>query len=181
MIPVREGTPLVMQLYLWTSFCTPGPPLNDVNPADDALVVYHEYTHGMTNRLVTDAAGFPALNGPQPGAMDEGFADWYALDMLNGQGLEPDSAAPGELVAGTYEHDALRSQPFDCPVGAPAAACPGTGPAGSGGYTYGDFGRVLGMPEVHADGEIWVETLWDLRTRLIADHGARRGSSAHGR
>ena len=28
------------------------------------------------------------------------------------------------------------------------------------------------MPEVHADGEIWVETLWDLRTRLIADHGA---------
>jgi extracellular elastinolytic metalloproteinase len=174
-IPVPEGTPLVMQIYLWTSNCSPGPPLNDVNAADDALVIYHEYTHGMTNRLVTDAAGFPALNGPQPAAMDEGFADWYALDMLNGQGLELDTAAPGELVAGRYEHDALRTQPFDCPIGAPASACPGTGTAGSGGYTYGDFGRVVGTPEVHADGEIWVETLWDLRTRLIADHGAGEG------
>jgi hypothetical protein len=28
---------------------------------------------------------------------------------------------------------------------------------------------------VHADGEIWVETLWDLRARLIADHGAADG------
>ena len=31
------------------------------------------------------------------------------------------------------------------------------------------------MPEVHADGEIWVQTLWDLRTRMIADHGAGPG------
>jgi extracellular elastinolytic metalloproteinase len=171
-IPVREGIPLVMQIYLWSSSCPPGSPLNDVNAADDALVVYHEYTHGLTNRLVTDAAGFPALNGAQPGAMDEGFADWYALDALNGQGFEPDSPTPGELRAGSYENDALRTQPFDCPVAAAAPACPGTPGAGSGGYTYGDFGRILGAPEVHADGEIWVETLWDLRTRLLADHPA---------
>jgi extracellular elastinolytic metalloproteinase len=174
-IPVPHGTPLVMQLYLWSSFCPPGFPLNDVNPADDALIVYHEYTHGMTNRLVTDGAGLPALNGAQPGAMDEGLADWYALDMLNAQGFEPDTTAPGELSAGKYEHDVLRSQPFDCPVGASAAACPGTATAGPGGYTYGDFARILNTHEVHADGEIWVETLWDLRTVLIADHGVGPG------
>ncbi len=174
-IPVPDGTALVMQLYLWSSYCFPGPPLTDVNPADDALIVYHEYTHGMTNRLVTDASGFPALNGQQPEAMDEGFADWYAVDMLNAQGLEPDSAAPGELVAGRYEHDALRTQAFDCPVGASAPACPGTPTAGPGGYTYGDFGHVVGSAEPHADGEIWVETLWDLRAGLIADHGAGEG------
>ena len=69
--------------------------LNDVNAADDALIVYHEYTHGMTNRLVTDAGGFPALNGAQPGAMDEGFADWYALDLLNAQGLRADTGRAG--------------------------------------------------------------------------------------
>jgi hypothetical protein len=28
---------------------------------------------------------------------------------------------------------------------------------------------------VHADGEIWVETLWDLRARLIADYGFTMG------
>ena len=172
-IPVPDGTPLPMQIYLWSGFCVPG--LHDVNAADDALIVYHEYTHGMTNRLVTDAGGMPALNGPQAGAMDEGFADWYAFDMLNGRGLEPDSAAPGELRLGRYENDALRTQPIDCPVGASPAACPGTAPGGSGGYTYGDFAKILGDDEVHADGEIWVETLWDLRTRLIADHGAVGG------
>jgi extracellular elastinolytic metalloproteinase len=175
-IPVPDGLPLFMQIYLWSNACTTAQlALNDVNAADDGLIVYHEYTHGMTNRLVTDASGFPALNGWQPGAMDEGFADWYALDLLNAQGFEPDSGTPGELRAGRYENDALRTQPFDCPVGASAAACPGTGGAGSGGYTYGDFARILNGPEVHADGEIWVETLWDLRARLIADHGAADG------
>ena len=32
--------------------------------------------------------------------------------------------------------------------------------------TYGDFGKIAGGPEVHADGEIWLETLWDLRNAL---------------
>ena len=31
---------------------------------------------------------------------------------------------------------------------------------------------IAGGPEVHADGEIWGETLWDLRTRL----GSKRPS-----
>ena len=45
--------------------------------------------------------------------------------------------------------------------------CPGpdTG-AGDGGYTYGDLGEIIGFPEVHADGEIWVQALWDLRTAI---------------
>ena len=30
-------------------------------------------------------------------------------------------------------------------------------------------------PEVHADGEIWMQTLWDLRTRLIGAHGRADG------
>jgi extracellular elastinolytic metalloproteinase len=174
-IPVPDGAPLFMQIFLWSNLCTPSLALNDVNAADDALIVYHEYTHGMTNRLVTDGAGFPAMNGWQPGAMDEGTADWFALDLLNAQGLEPDSAASGELRAGKYENDALRTQPYDCPVGASGAVCPGTVSVGSGGYTYGDFARILGGPEVHADGEIWVETLWDLRARLIATYGAAAG------
>jgi hypothetical protein len=70
-----------------------------------------------------------------------------------------------------YEKTVLRSQPFDCPVGASAPVCPGSATAGSGGYTYADFGRVDPPGwEPHADGEIWVETLWDLRTRMVAAH-----------
>ena len=99
-IPVKDGDPLVdadLPLVATVCLCR-GLALNDVNAADDGLIVYHEYTHGMTNRLVTDAGGNPAMNGRQPGAMDEGFADWYALDMLTGQGIEPYTAAPGELT-----------------------------------------------------------------------------------
>ena len=35
--------------------------------------------------------------------------------------------------------------------------------------------RSSASPEVHADGEIWVETLWDLRQALIGAHGGRGG------
>jgi extracellular elastinolytic metalloproteinase len=182
-IPVPDGLSMFMQVYLWSNACsTSFVSANDVNAADDALIIDHEYTHGMTNRLVTDGAGFPAMNGWQPGAMDEGFADWYSLDYLVGRGLEADTALPGELEGGGYEQTPLRSQPWDCPVGAAASACPGAGAAGTGGYTYGDFAKIffdgsnLG-PEVHADGEIWVETLWDLRTRMIAAHGTTIGIS----
>jgi extracellular elastinolytic metalloproteinase len=60
----------------------------------------------------------------------------------------------------------LRTQPVDCPVGTADVDCHGTPTAGSGGYTYGDFGFVLGFPEVHSDGEIWLQALWDLRQDL---------------
>ena len=49
---------------------------------------------------------------------------------------------------------------------------------GPGGYTYGDFGKVIGFPEVHADGEIWLETLWQIRQALgpaIAETLVTRG------
>ncbi len=57
----------------------------------------------------------------------------------------------------------MRSQPIDCPVTPVVANCPG------GGYTYADFGHVAGFPEVHADGEIWAQTLWDLRAAVGPD------------
>jgi extracellular elastinolytic metalloproteinase len=31
---------------------------------------------------------------------------------------------------------------------------------------YGDFPNIIGIPEVHASGEIWGQTLWDLRNKL---------------
>ena len=48
-------------------------------------------------------------------------------------------------------------------MGGASPKCPGRAAAGPGGYTYGDYGKIAGAPEVHGDGEIWVETLWDRR------------------
>src|SRR5262249_20704487 len=99
----------------------------------------------------------------------EAWSDWYAMDFLVNLGFQKDTKAPGDVRIGNYVGagaDLIRTQPMDCPVGTTSTLCPGTPGAGAGGYTYGDFGRIIGGPEVHADGEIWGETLWDLRTAL---------------
>jgi extracellular elastinolytic metalloproteinase len=159
-----DGSPPLMQMYLWRS------PYRNISSGSDAAILYHEYTHGLSNRLVKDAEGAGALNSAQAGAMGEGWSDWYAQDFIVGQFPELDTGASGEVVMGEYTDSGssrLRTEPLDCPVvGADAVRCPGRPALGSGGYTYGDFGRIASGAEVHADGEIWTQTLWDLRTAL---------------
>ncbi|GGK81418.1 M36 family metallopeptidase [Mangrovihabitans endophyticus] len=169
MLPTPDGVPGRMQMYLFSDPSWPDDPFLAANSGDEADVVYHEYTHGMSNRLVVDASGNSTLTGFQGYAMGEAWSDWYAFDHLAALGFQTDTAKPGEVLVGRYVSDdqnLIRTQPLDCTVGADAEVCPGTSGAGSGGYTYGDFGKIIGFPESHADGEIWGETLWDLRSML---------------
>lgn len=164
-----DGTAPRMQMYLFPLPGDPTDPFLASNGGDEADIVYHEYTHGLSNRLVVDAMGMSTLGNVQAGSMGEAWSDWYAMDFLVNLGFQTDTNAPGEVLVGTYvgqHQNLIRTQPLDCPVGTTSAACPGTPGAGPGGYTYGDFGRIIGQPEVHADGEIWGETLWDLRKAL---------------
>jgi len=167
-----DGQPGKMQMYLWST------PYPAVNGGDDASVVYHEYTHGMTNRLVGGDGEANGLLARQSQAMGEGWSDFYAMDYLVRQRLVDDTAAPGDVVMGAYVTDdadtGIRHNALDCPVGdvADPEHCPGSTTAGPGGFTFGDLGRVAAYSadhptfEVHADGEIWAETLWDLREKI---------------
>ena len=171
-----DGQSPRMQMYLWHDPTTDyfgGPSADPFVPADganEADIVYHEYTHGLSNRLVVDSLGNSTLGNIQAGSMGEAWSDWYAFDYLVASGLIPDTSASGELRVGQYLEngaDLIRTEPLDCAVGSSAPLCPGTPDVGhAGGYTYGDFGHIIGRPEVHADGEIWGQTLWDLRTAL---------------
>ena len=163
-----DGESPIMQMYLFAA--VPGlEGLPSANGGDDAEVLFHEYTHGLSNRLVTFPDGTGAVGSVQAGAMGEGWSDWYATDALNSMGFKPDDPGDGNLIMGYYTFAGLlRFNPIDCPPGAGGSACPGTPGAGSGGFTYGDFGKVAGVPEVHSDGEIWLETLWDLRNAVGA-------------
>jgi extracellular elastinolytic metalloproteinase len=159
-----DGMSPTMQMYLFR--VGGGLALPSANGGDDAEVVYHEYTHGLSHRLVLFPDGTSGLTNQQGNSMGEGWSDWYAEDFLNNLGFKPDTPAVGDVVIGAITFNSqLRTQPIDCPVGAPAP-CFGSPDAGPGGYTYGDFGDVLGGPEVHADGEIWLETLWQIRQDL---------------
>ena len=174
-----DGTSPRMQMYLFNDPVADDPlfggtpradPFIQGNGGDEADVVYHEFTHGLSNRLVVDADGNSTLGGIQAGAMGEAWSDWYAMDYLVNAGQLTDTAAPAELRVGEYVgtgRDLIRTQPMDCPVGSGASACTGGNTPHTGGYTYGDYGHIIPQGvEVHADGEIWGETLWDLRTAL---------------
>ena len=168
-----DGSAPRMQMYLFTSISGSfaSDPTPDVNGGDDASVVYHEYTHGLSSRLITYADGWSALDAFQSAAMGEGWSDWYAMDYLVAKGYAPNTAANGEVTLDRYVGNGkhtLRTEGLDCPLTPKNTACPGGSATGSaGGYTLGDMGRVCSCgPEVHADGEIWAQTLWDLRTAV---------------
>jgi extracellular elastinolytic metalloproteinase len=170
-----DGTPPIMQMYLFKKLPRFGlPTIPSANGGDDAEVVYHEYTHGLSNRLVVYPDGNSGLDNQQAGSMGEAWSDWYAEDFLNNEGYKPDTAAEGLVVMGQLTFaGVLRSQPVDCPANDNSSGrCPGGFDTSAGGYTYGDFGHITSFdgvhpaPEVHADGEIWLEALWDLRMAL---------------
>src|SRR6476620_32613 len=114
-----------MELCLFTSGGLS--PYRDTNGGDDAAVLYHEYTHGLSSRLVTNVNGTQALNSAQAGAMGEGWSDFYAMDFLarpaaddGGLPYVDDTGAPGEVHMGRYTDDvanAIRTEALDCPVG----------------------------------------------------------------
>lgn len=125
-----------MQQYLFTS---PNP---DRDSSMDGDIVFHEYGHGISNRLIGN--GSTALSGTQSGAMGEGWSDYWGI-TLNGDG------AMGEYSTGN-------------PIGIRRAAY--SVPAATVHDSYADV--CVGGCQVHRDGEVWAATLWDLRASLGA-------------
>jgi Zn-dependent metalloprotease len=126
-----------MQQFLFTA---PNP---DRDSSVDSDVVFHEYGHGISNRLIGN--GSTALGGTQSGAMGEGWSDYWATTINN-------DGVMGEYVT----QDNAR--------GVRRAAY--TVPAAAVHDSYADV--CAGGCEVHNDGEVWAATLWDLRTQLGA-------------
>ncbi len=153
MLTLPDGIPPWSGMFLWE-------PINDAFEGPytdgnfDAGVIEHEYAHGLSNRYV---AGGEALGSHQSGSMGEGWGDWYALNYLHREGLYEKSVV-GEYVTGNGARG-IRNWAYD------------DNPTG-----FGDIGYDLSGPEVHSDGEIWTTTLWDLRKKLVAQHGQAQGS-----
>ena len=163
-----DGQSPTMQMFLWHQpFAGAGDPFIAADGSNDAGIVYHEYTHGLSNRLVVDSLGNSTLNSLQAGAMGEAWGDWYGNDFLANDGLLTDDPDVADVRVGNYVgggFDLIRTEPIDCtPSMTAAQGCPGGVTTGEGGYTYGDMAKIIGVPEVHADGEVWGQTLWQIR------------------
>src|SRR5215468_3892700 len=144
-----DGSPGRVQMFLWT-----GTPMRDGDL--DQQVVLHELTHGTSNRLIGNARG---LIGAQAGGMGEGWSDWFSLTLLRNETDSIDGVYPvGGFVINNYARG-IRRNPYSTRTDVFT-------------FTYKDIAL---SSEVHNVGEIWCNTLWEMRAVLIQRYGFKEG------
>ena len=157
-----EGVVPITNMFLWqpipTTFYSPC-----VDGDYDMSVIAHEYGHLISNRMV----GGPnaPLAGNQAQAMGESWSDLSAAEFLNSQGLVPIADenpfavgpyATGDKVAGIRNY-AMNDSPLNYSDVGYDFAC-------------NQAGICTQRTQVHADGEIWSATNFDIRQAMIAQY-----------
>ncbi len=172
-----DGSSPRMQMFLWT-----GPtPARDGD--FDGEVVLHEYTHGLSNRLVGGGVG---ISANQTRGMGEGWSDFYGIALL----AEPADDLSASWARGGYSRYLL-SGTFNQNYYFGGRRYPYSTDLTKNPLTFKDIDTVLasahpGIPvspvvgstpsEVHNEGEVWCVTLWDARANLINKFGYAIGS-----
>jgi extracellular elastinolytic metalloproteinase len=150
-----DGRPPITNMYLWQpiagAFYAPC-----VDGDFDMTVIGHEYTHAISNRMV--AGPDAGLSGLQAGAMGESWSDLTAMEILNEYGAVPvGSESPfaiGAYVTGDPVAGIRNYNMSDSPL------------------NYSDVAYDITGGQVHADGEIWSATNFDIREALLARYPA---------
>lgn len=152
MLTLPDGLPAWSGMFLWEPIA--GAFEGEYADGDyDAGIIYHEYSHALSNRLV---AGGESLGSHQSGSMGEAWGDWFAMHYLIKNGMQ-EKAVVGAYVTGN-EDRGIRSWALeDSPL------------------QFGDIGFDIIGPEVHADGEIWAAILWKVREDILASLGKEAG------
>lgn len=184
-----DGARPRMQMFLWTG------PTPDFDGTIDGDVLFHEVTHGLSNRLHGNSAG---LSTNMARGMGEGWSDFYAHTMLSTptdpqNGIYTTGGYATYLIAagftGNYYYGIRRY---------PKAVLAFTGGINNrphNAYTFRDinsdcntrlnntnfaFARgpigVTQCDQVHNIGEIWSSALWEVRDRFIQRLGAAAGN-----
>ena len=143
----RDGVPPQMNMGLVSA--------TGRHTAFDADVVFHEYVHGLTNRLVGGRLDDFSLDMPQSRGLGEGWSDYFALTIQN-YGKSEERVVTGDWVVGNNR--GIRGFPYDENF---PDHC---GKIGTGRYHL----RADGRPQVHNIGEIWCATLMQMNRKLGA-------------
>ncbi len=126
----------------------------------DMAVIGHEYGHMVENRLIGKGG---TRGGHHAGAMGESSGDLLGMEVLNEYGFVPVSGenkfAVGAYATGNKQRG-IRNYGMN------------TSP-----LNFSDMGYDLTGPQVHADGEIWSATNYDIRQALVAKYGAGNAQS----
>lgn len=157
-LTLQDGVPGITNQYFFQplagSFYAPC-----IDGDFDATVWAHEYTHAISNRMVSGPDS--GLSGLQAGSMGESWSDLVAMEQLNEYNLLDRSQ---RYVIGGYatgdRKDGIRNYALDRDP-----------------LNYSDVGYDSTGPEVHADGEIWNAVNFALRSRLTAKYDRTYPSS----
>ncbi len=171
-----DGSPGRMQMYVFTG---PNP---DRDGDFDQEIVIHEYTHGLSNRLVGGGIGISAL---QTRGMGEGWSDFYGLCLLGAPADDPN----GVYAAGAYAsyqlagltqnyYFGIRRYPYSTDLLKNPLTLKDLDPAQISAHAGVPKSPIAGgtADQVHNQGELWCVTLWEARALLIARHGATAGN-----
>ncbi len=174
-----DGYPGRMQMYIFTGMS----PRRDGDL--DAEVVLHEYSHGLSWRLV---GGGQALGDTQSDGMGEGWSDFYALALLS----EAGDNVNGNYAAGAYAsyriggpsdlynyYFGIRRYPYTTDMSKNPLTFKDIDPAqadycSSGAPYHTTMFGACGTgdaAEVHNSGEAWCVALWEARANLINRYG----------
>ena len=166
-ITLPDGVPGITNMYLWQpiagAFYAPC-----VDGDYDMSVIGHEYTHAISNRM----AGGPdaGLSGTQARAMGESWSDLVAVEFLNEFNLVPtNNESPfsvGAYVTGNKDRGIRNYNMSTSPLN-----------YSNVGYDFVCNAALVGPPieeacpdgrtQVHADGEIWSATNFEIRQLFI--------------
>lgn len=178
MTTLADGYAPRMQMYFWNG-ATPN------RDGDlDAEIVLHEYTHGLSWRLVGGGTGIGAL---QTSGMGEGWSDFYALALLSQASDNPG----GCYAVGGYVSHLFGGLPQSYYFG--IRRYPYSTDMTKNPLTFGHIsqqvydGSIPRNPimtstqqqspaEVHNLGEVWCSALWEMRANLIAKDGFAVGN-----
>ncbi len=159
-IALQDGVPGITNQYLFQPLagafyapCTDG--------GLDMGIVGHEYTHAISNRMV----GGPdeGLTSEQGGAMGESWGDLTAGEFQFSHGY---SNGGNTWAVGAYATGNLKTAIRDYAIN-------------HNPLNYSDYGFDTTGPEVHADGEIWNGTQWEVRQALVNKYNKKFPYSSH--
>ena len=160
MISQADGATLVAQIASGVDVTlprnTPGPQLD--GDFDNGIVV-HEYGHGVSTRLTGGPANSSCLSNAEQGG--EGWSDYLALMLTTNWTTAQLADGPNARPVGTYAVGqastgrGIRRYPYSTSLS--------TNPL--------TYANLTGNPEVHAIGEVWCATLWDMTWNIIQQQG----------
>lgn len=171
-----DGSPGRMQMYVFTG---PSPARDG---ALDAEIVLHEYTHGLSSRLVGGGAGMSQL---QSKGMGEGWSDFYSMCLLS----QPGDAVNGNYAAGSYAtyqlsgltenyYYGIRRYPYSTDLTINPLTLKDIDPTQASSHAGVPQSPIIGSTanELHNMGEVWCVALWDARANLVNKLGAVAGN-----